>query len=127
MALAGAGGLLAWQHTAPAPWTRVGLAWAALAACVVAALSGTLRMAEGRLQWNGQIWRFEATQTRGDDRELSWTPAEVAVALDLQSVVLLSVRGTPAWVWLRAASDPPQWDDLRRALRAHSRGTGSDP
>ena len=127
MALAGAGGLLAWQYAAPAPWMSVVLAWAALGVCVAVALTGTLRQAAGVLQWDGQVWRFESAQTASADHELSWTPAHVSIALDLQSVVLLSLRGAPRWLWLRSVSDPEQWNDLRRALHGHTRGAGSNP
>ena len=58
LALAGAGGLLAWQHAAPAPWMSVVLAWAALGVCVAVALTGTLRQAAGVLQWDGQVLRL---------------------------------------------------------------------
>ncbi|NBQ86280.1 MAG: hypothetical protein EBU07_02155 [Betaproteobacteria bacterium] len=128
MALAGAGALLAWQHAVPAPWSRVALAWAALASCAAVAFTGTLRQAAGGvLHWDGQVWCFEPARAGSADRELSWTPDRISIALDLQSVVLLSVRGAPRWLWLRSATDPEQWNDLRRALRAHTRGAGSDP
>lgn len=127
MALAGTGGLLAWQHSTPPRFMSVVLAWAALGVCVVVALTGTLRQAVGVLRWDGQVWRFESAQIASADHELSWTPAHVSIALDLQSVVLLSLRGAPRWLWLRSVSDPEQWNDLRRALRGHTRGTGSDP
>jgi len=127
LSLLGAVGLLAWQLATPAPWQLVLLAWLAWAACASCGLAADRRLAEGMLHWDGQLWRFEPTRRGAQLQESVWTPAQMAIALDLQSLVLASLRAQPHWLWLRAACDPVQWGDLRRALHQHSGHAGANP
>jgi hypothetical protein len=63
-------------------------------------------------QW---FWQTEGVAPRAL-RRLDWV-------LDAQSVLLLRLQvaqGRPVWVWLQAVDARERWDDLRRALMAHT-------
>lgn len=69
-------------------------------------------------QW---IWVSAAYRRGTPLTDIDW-------ALDLQRAVLLRLRtraGLSMWVWLRRASQPADWDALRRALTA-ARATRAD-
>lgn len=74
---------------------------------------GWWRAGTGRLQWDGQHWAWSGF-TEGD-------PCRVAMHLDFQSLVLISVttaQGQRQWLWLQSAVDGAHWSALRRALVA---------
>jgi hypothetical protein len=78
-------------------------------------------------------WEAAAAQHGSGEATGSWlwfssayrrgTPLErIEWVWDLQQVVLLRLHnaaGLTWWVWLESAGDPAQWDDIRRALKAH--------
>lgn len=118
--------LMQWSYpTMPLWWAVSGwLAWGAW--CGVAVWSWR-RQPVGRLQWDARaaqpgspavgqwFWQTEGVAPRAL-RRLDWV-------LDAQSVLLLRLQvaqGRPVWVWLQAVDARERWDDLRRALMAHT-------
>jgi hypothetical protein len=83
----------------------------------------------GRLQWDAMATPVDDLLTR----EGAWLWHSAAyqdgVALlrvervqDWQRWMLLRLHnpdGARIWIWVARASDPPRWDDLRRAVVAH--------
>ncbi|MGX5649197.1 hypothetical protein JNX00_15925 [Hydrogenophaga sp. YM1] len=115
------------------------LAVALLAAWMAAslALSTWLALAVAGLAWMGWAARVERrpvvgvlrfSGAPGQGAAWRWSPDgcsdglaldAVRVALDLQSRVLLQLRGVagvPAWVWVERDRAPADWLALRRAL-----------
>jgi len=77
------------------------------------ALWRTQRPHEGRLDWDGQSWVWDAQGQR--------RIGEVRVRLDWQQGLLLEFLaqdGRPVWLWLERRRAPLRWDDLRRAVHA---------
>lgn len=106
--------------TPPGAW------WASLLGGVAAAAYGWWRLKHqpvGVLRWDvvsgshGQ-WHWVSDGSSKDAALL-----HVNCMLDLQAVLLLKLvtkAEMPLWIWLeRRQSAPPQWDALRRALKAH--------
>jgi hypothetical protein len=122
-----AGGLLAagvtlwwWHASAAADWRPLlGCAALLLAAWVMAI--GWRRAPVGRLQWDGQCWRWESLVYR------SGTALEApAVVLDVQFAILLRLNnqaGAVWWLWAERSALPARWLDLRRAVHARHRPT----
>ena len=65
-----------------------------------------------RLRFDGQHWSLSGAASR--------PVVEATVALDLQSLLLVRLRGAGAsqWYWVERRADPARWLDLRRALYA---------
>lgn len=116
--------LWGWHAVVPLPalwaWGGCGLVLVVLAWVLTEWWCGV----QGRLHWDGQNWRLEAP---GQGLNVVVAPGGLSVALDLQSLVLLSLRHRPRWLWLQGLDDPAQWGDLRRALHLHSAGRTSNP
>ena len=74
------------------------------------ALSGAL---VEDLRFDGQHWSLSGARAR--------PVVDVAVALDLQSLLLVRLQGAGTrsqWRWLERNTDPAHWNDVRRALYA---------
>ena len=102
-----------WLYEADAPGWRLGAAALALAVSGAWALASWLHSPVGNLHWDGAGWSApSATQ-----------PGTVAVAMDLQQVLLVRWHGPQRaqWFWLERQSCPQRWLDLRRAV--YSRAT----
>jgi hypothetical protein len=82
-------------------------------------LTGWRRAPVGRLQWDGQRWRWESEVYR------SGTPLEPpVVVLDVQWAILLRLdnqAGAVWWLWAERSAQKQlaaHWFDLRRAVYA---------
>ena len=110
-------------------WWRVSAStdWRQLLGCVALLLAGWVmltgwrRSPVGRLQWDGQRWRWESVVYR------SGTALEPpAVVLDVQFAILLRLNnqaGAVWWLWAERSALPIRWLDLRRAVHARHRPT----
>ncbi len=105
--------LLWWQAGVSAPaLAAFGAAWV-LAATICVFQWHHLRA--GRLRWDGQAW-FWLPDAAAEQDEHAVT---IQLRLDLQSVVLVHMKGAPGmvdWRWLERSAAPQRWNDLRRAL-----------
>jgi hypothetical protein len=117
-ALAGLAAVVAWSLQTPFGLRHVA-ALAAVLACVSLASHAWLHAPVGRLAWDGEAWRWEEGGVSVAGRP--------AVALDLQSRLLLRWRGEGGtrWLWLAKTSAPSHWDALRRAV--YSRASAPPP
>ncbi|RZL67732.1 MAG: hypothetical protein EOP77_03735 [Variovorax sp.] len=93
-------------------WRHVGLVLAVVLPAVALhrTLSGVLA---ATLRFDGQHWSLSGAHAR--------PIVDIAVALDLQSLLLVRLQGAGIhcrWRWLERRSDPGRWNDLRRALYA---------
>jgi toxin CptA len=109
-----------WQASAVADWRPLlGCAASLLAAWAMA--TGWRRSPAGRLQWDGQRWRWESSVYR------TGTALEPpAVVLDVQFALLLRLdnqAGAVWWLWAERSALPARWLDLRRAVYAKHRPT----
>ena len=129
LGLLGLGGAIAgllWRYQSePAGWRQWLFALTLICACALAA-DAWRRSPRGSLRWDGQAW--------------SWTSVDrsacgvLAVHLDLQSLLLLSLRldcGARIWFWPQRGTEVTAWNALRRAVfcRAtpgHARDSGAD-
>jgi hypothetical protein len=107
-----------WLASADAEWRPLlGCAAMLMAAWVMA--TGWHRAPVGRLQWDGQRWRWESVVYR------SGTPLEPpVVVLDVQFALLLRLdnqAGAVWWLWAERSVLPARWFDLRRAVYAQHR------
>lgn len=97
-------------------WIAAGLTgWAA---CALLAGRWWRQLPAGLLAWDGAAWCLELATAGSKSQPLEQPPR---IALDLQSVLLLSVRlppGSTRWLWLRRGADasPDAWPAVRRAL-----------
>lgn len=106
------------QGAGPGPWPALSglLLW--LAACT-GAWRCWRHWPQGRLEWDGAQWWLQRLHTARP----GWQPlalrAAPQVCCDVQDWLLLRVS-LPArrdhWLWLRRASAPASWGDLRRAV-----------
>lgn len=107
-----------WRASAAADWRPLlgCLAWL-LAGWVM--LTGWRRSPVGRLQWDGQRWRWESVVYR------SGTALEApAAVLDVQFALFLRLdnqAGAVWWLWAERSASPARWFDLRRAVHAKLR------
>lgn len=65
----------------------------------------------GHLRWDGQTWNWASGQVS--------TGGHLAIHLDLQFVLLLSLRletGTRLWLWPERRNELQRWKALRRAV-----------
>jgi hypothetical protein len=120
--LIAAGVTLCWWRASALADFRPLLGCAALLLAAWVMLTGWQRAPAGRLQWDGQRWRWESEVYR------SGTALEPpVVVLDVQWALLLRLNnqaGAVWWLWAeRSAQRYPavQWLDLRRAVYAKSR------
>ena len=109
-----------WLASAVADWRPLlGCAALLIAAWVMA--TGWRRAPVGRLQWDGQRWRWESVVYR------SGTALEPpVVVLDVQFAILLRLdnqAGAVWWLWAEKSALPARWLDLRRAVHAKHRPT----
>ena len=109
-----------WRASATADWRPLlGCAALLIAAGVMA--TGWRRAPVGRLQWDGQRWRWESVVYR------SGTALEPpVVVLDVQFALLLRLdnqAGAVWWLWAERSALPARWLDLRRAVHARHRPT----
>jgi toxin CptA len=107
-----------WQASAVADWRPLlGCVAMLIAAWVMA--TGWCRAPVGRLQWDGQRWRWESLVYR------SGTALEPpVVVLDVQFALLLRLdnqAGAVWWLWAERSASPARWFDLRRAVHAKRR------
>ena len=117
-------GAAGWRH---------GLALAMPVAAGIVAWAGWQRQRGGILRWDGLSWRMEMPATKSVMAPVfapgflpTLTPpllltGEVAVHLDFQSFLLLSLRfenGGIRWLWLDQSVDPSLWQALRRAVHS---------
>lgn len=114
-------GLLAvawWTWQAQAAGWRHALAFAAVAACGLAATWAWRRSPVGYLRWDGGAWSW---QDDTSDAEAG----HPEVALDLQSRLLLrwhAATGGGCWLWLeRSGAAAAAWEALRRAVYSPAR------
>ena len=107
-----------WQASAAADWRPL-VGCAALLIAALAMVTGWRRAPVGRLQWDGQRWRWESWVYR------SGTALEPpVVVLDLQFALLLRLNnqaGAVWWLWAERSASPARWLDLRRAVYAKHR------
>ena len=130
--LAGAAACGYWGSAMEVTGWRHSLALAApLGAGVVACASwaGWKRHIDGILCWDGFCWRLEMPAVA---RAMAPAPTpelipplsltgDVAVHLDFQSFLLLSLRlesGGVRWLWLDQSADLALWQALRRAVHS---------
>lgn len=113
-----------WRWQAPseslAPWLGLG----ATGLSAVGLLIGWRRQPQGCLSWESGEWLWQP-----DSGGPVQTLAAAEPALDLQSLLLIRLvprQGRPFFVWADAASDPPSWLDLRRALHAQPHNQAQD-
>lgn len=88
-----------------------------MAAWVMA--TGWQRAPVGRLQWDGQRWRWESVVYRSG---AALEPP--VVVLDIQFALLLRLdnqAGAVWWLWAERSASPTRWLDLRRAVYARHR------
>ena len=102
-------------------WRQAMLALSAVVAGV-AAWTGLLRACPaGELRFDGHHW----TITGGS----ALHSARAAVALDLQSLLLVRLEGPTGaarWIWCDREALPERWPELRRALHARAPATGTE-
>lgn len=133
LALAGLGMLLLW-------WTAVNhaslaQAWTASAGAVLWLVWATWatwdwrRSHRGRLEWDSQAPSVSLLPTDGQGA-WRWRGGacveatrldSVALAIDLQILALLRLRGAGCdsrWIWVEQWREPARWNDLRRALHS---------
>ena len=125
LALLGLAAAAGWALQSQALGWRQGLAFAAVLLSSAFALGAWLRAPQGVLRWDGEAWQWEQGG-RG-------MAGGVAVALDLQSRLLVRWRGETGatrrgrektsvrWLWLERKSDASHWDALRRAVYSRAR------
>ena len=106
-----------WQASAIADWRPLcGCAALLIAAWLM--LTGWRRAPVGRLQWDGQRWRWESLVYR------SGTALEPpVVVLDLKFALFIRLdnqAGAVWWLWAERSALPAHWLDLRRAVYARS-------
>lgn len=80
---------------------------------IALAFSNWKNTSTGRLQWDGQHWRWSGFGEIG--------VREVRLVLDFQRVLLVRVcgeDGTCVWLWLETRSADRHWLSLRRAIVA---------
>jgi hypothetical protein len=113
---------LGWWRTSALADFRPLLGCAALLLAAWVMLTGWQRAPVGRLQWDGQRWRWESEVYR------SGTALEPpVVVIDVQLALLLRLNnqaGAVWWLWAeRSAQKHPSahWLDLRRAVYAKRR------
>lgn len=120
-------GLLCWLS----PALTIGWGVAGAMLCLIwagSAVQSWRRLPVGLLHWDaramamrpgggGGRWRWQ-----GDGSE-SVDLARVEWMVDAGAVLLVRLHGEGVrgrWVWLEAGRAPSRWDDLRRALMAHT-------
>ncbi len=107
-----------WRASAVADWRPL-LGCAAMLAAAGIMATGWRRAPVGRLQWDGQRWRWESGVYR------SGTALEPpVVVLDVQFALLLRLNnqaGAVWWLWAERSAWPARWLDLRRAVYARHR------
>jgi hypothetical protein len=117
--LIAAGVTLWWWQALVVPDWRPLLGCAALFISAGVMATGWLRAPVGRLQWDGQRWRWESLVYR------SGTALEPPVVVfDVQFALLLRLddqAGAVWWLWAERAAAPTLWLDLRRAVYAKHR------
>ena len=110
-----------WWHASAATDWRPLLGCAALLVALAVMATGWQRAPVGRLQWDGQRWRWESWVYR------SGTALEPPVVLlDVQFALLLRLdnqAGAVWWLWAEQSASPARWLDLRRAVFAKHRPT----
>jgi hypothetical protein len=107
-------GLLWCAQTDLAAW-RPGLFGLAWLGSFLVSVHGWRRSPQGHLRWTGQVWTWSSGP--------SLVCREVVVHLDLQFVLLLSLRteaGRRLWLWPERRADLARWRDLRRAIFART-------
>lgn len=113
--LLGAAVIGLWCLLADRPDWRQGLAACTWLVGAGLTLHSLRRPRLGILRWDGQNWHWES-----DGTVLAGT---VVPRLDWQAGVLLEFAAPlhrVGWLWLERDSQALRWDDLRRALSAHS-------
>lgn len=134
--LAGAAACAYWGAVMDAGGWRHGLA---LAMPVIAGVSAGVswsswqRQMGGTLRWDGLRWRMEMPAAKSAMAPVSEQasapaltpqlslPGELAVHLDFQSFLLLSLHfdnGGIRWLWLDQSANPAFWQPLRRAVHS---------
>ena len=111
--------MVAWTFQAQTFGWRQQLGWAALAAGGLAGLWQWRHADPGRLNWDGESWRWESS--RGGR-----ISGSVRVVIDLQAALLLRLdgagpQGEGRWLWLERTALPPAWAALRRAVYSPAR------
>ena len=113
---AGAVTLAAWAWALPAGGVRQIGGLAVLLVAGAAAVLSWRRQPTGLLAWDGTGWRW--ADGSGE------RPGSIAVALDLQTWMLLHWKGDASgalWLWLERNREPQAWDALRRAVYSRAR------
>jgi toxin CptA len=109
-----------WRASATDDWRPL-LGCIALLFTAWVMATGWQRAPVGRLQWDGQRWRWESAVYR------SGTALEPPrVVLDVQFALLLRLdnqAGAVWWLWAERSAWPSRWLDLRRAVHAKHRPT----
>lgn len=110
LALLGLGAVAAWTWQAATPGWRQAVGLAAVILAGAAAWRAWLASPRGVLRWTGGEWAW--------DEGGQVVTGAVALALDLQSHLLLRWDGAGAarWFWLERSAAPADWDALRRAV-----------
>ena len=114
--LAGALAIAAWVGALPASGARQAFGAATLLVAGLAAGASWRRQPSGLLAWDGAGWRWADGSGERAGR--------VAVALDLQSWLLLRWQGESSgglWLWLERGREPQAWNALRRAVYSRAR------
>ena len=104
---AGAATWLLWLAQAGWSW-RTAAGAATVLACGAAAGVAWRRQGAGLLHWDGRAWSLDGNG-----------PGQLAVALDLQGLLLVRWDGPAGrrWLWLeRGRAQPHGWADVRRAV-----------
>ena len=117
--LIAAGVTLWWWRAAAVPDWRPLLGCAAMLMAAWVMATGWRRAPVGRLQWDGQRWRWESLVYR------TGTALEPpVVVLDVQFALLLRLdnqAGAVWWLWAERSALSACWLDLRRAVYTRHR------
>ena len=109
--LAGAAACAYWSSGLDSAGWRHGLALAMPLGAGVAAWAGWHRRVGGTLQWDGLCWRLDSL------------PGHLAVHLDFQNFLLLSLRAEKRgvrWLWLDRCATLGHWQAFRRAVYSNA-------
>ena len=126
--LAGAAACGYWGSVMDAMGWRHGLALAMpIAAGVVAWASwaGWQRKVGGTLHWDGLCWRLDMASPKSTLRPPLSLTGDLAVHLDFQIFLLLSIRfenGGVRWLWLDQCAELTHWQAFRRAVYSRVAG-----